>query len=380
MQAHVDYMDLVRQARGWIKARDEIREKEKVEPIAARTREAYKRQAERLVASGTIEGAVAAVDDTRSAATWFYRRAALISWADTQIRLLLADQDKLQRALRGKDANDPRWSVLRQTIKTIDTWRKTAEAISKPCPIPLKGRKRRHSKRKDLPGLPKDWKEQLLARLPKYRLIYLVASITGCRPTEITKGIVVIATRKCLECYIKGAKVSATKGQPLRALGYDYGTPLVDALRDEAIRHGGEFTVTLDEIKGPRQFSNAMAAAGMRLWPNRKTRVTPYMLRHQLSSDLKAAGRGAIEIAGTLGHVVTKTQTAYGHHKSGRGGVLPTSVQSARKPKETRNQKFTLGREPKSSTKAGSVKSTGKDVANGAVNTPKSVGTKRSVK
>ncbi len=241
---------------------------------------------------------------------------------------------------------------MRKAIRAIDTWRRTAEAIPPDCPIAAKARKRRHSKRQDFRGLPSDWKEQLLSRLPKYRLIYLAAAVTGCRPGELLKGVRVVVADRQLVCYIEGAKVTKFKGQAFREMRFHFGNPLVDALRDEALHHGADLMIKLATANGARLFSNAMASAGARLWPSRKTRVTPYMLRHQLAGDLKAAGRDVEQIAQILGHAVTDTQTIYGHHKTGRGGVLPTSVTAARIPRDTRSKKTIPVRKPKTATKS----------------------------
>lgn len=67
-----------------------------------------------------------------------------------------------------------------------------------------------------------------------------------------------------------------------------------------------------------------IAAAGRRLWPQRKAWPSLYSWRHQLGSGLKASGLSRVEIAYLMGHQSTESVEQYGNRKTARSGaVLP---------------------------------------------------------
>ena len=78
----------------------------------------------------------------------------------------------------------------------------------------------RNSKRRALSGLPADWRVQLCTRgrAGRYGAAMLVAALTGCRPSELKKGIKVWLARDAttgqthVHLEMVGAKVNASKG------------------------------------------------------------------------------------------------------------------------------------------------------------------------
>jgi integrase len=323
-------------------------------PVSDKTKEKYLAVAMRLVderkpAQAVAEARlVAAVDSDGQRAyakrsTWTFRRAALQYLARQEISDRLKKQDALQRSHPSSEPDELGCRKFTAHMNRIKYCLDLVKHLGHGCPIPKEARRKKRSKRNDLKKMPANWKILLLDRLGKYRLPYLVCAVTGCRPSELANQVTAIATRSGIEFEIKGAKVTKTSGQASRIQEFLSGDPLVDELRNEAMNSGGRLTVGLPAGSTPSNFSNNMAAAAKRLWPTLGVRVTPYMLRHQVASDAKAAGRDAEEVAMFLGHRVTATQACYGRRSSGGGGPLPVAVAATTKPKENRKPTWRPG-------------------------------------
>ena len=70
-------------------------------------------------------------------------------------------------------------------------------------------------------------------------------------------------------------------------------------------------------------------------------RLSGYVYRHALASDMKADGATREQIAMALGHAVTKTQDTYGRAVGGGAGKRIFSVTAAREVKVTHDPRFT---------------------------------------
>lgn len=299
----------------------------------------YETAAKRLCRAENGAEIIALAANTTSPRTWFYRRAALSWYWTNLVRKLLARQDKLQRKMQERPEDTSIEEECAKVVQHIPTLMQLVESLPTSCPLTLK--KRRRSKRLDLRGLPQDWREQLLNRLPKYRLQFLTAAVFGCRPAELARGVRVKITQGQLVAIIAGVKVSSVKGQPERTLTFDISHPLAQALA-QAMGDSGSVVVKLDAPKGPKQFSNAMTAAAHRLWPKLKRSITPYCLRHQSASDWKASGFDPYELASALGHSATATQAYYGYAKSSRSRLVPKTASATRVPKSTHTDRRKL--------------------------------------
>lgn len=58
------------------------------------------------------------------------------------------------------------------------------------------------------------------------------------------------------------------------------------------------------------------------LWPRRKAWPTLYTWRHQMGSNLRAAGRDRVEVAYIMGHQSTKSVDQYGDRRTANTGTL----------------------------------------------------------
>lgn len=133
-------------------------------------------------------------------------------------------------------------------------------------------RSKRKSKRSALKGLPSDWRERIcnFNLESKYRLPMLVAALTGCRPSELEKGILVRLKKPehikgfIVEFEVSGAKVSDQKGQEVRRITYvpdDKNRLLNDFLSSINLFENSEFQIS---VKNSANFSKrSLELAGL---------------------------------------------------------------------------------------------------------------------
>lgn len=288
-----------------------------------------------------IESVITQAKQTRSVSTWFGRKAALMYTLRRNTAYLLAEQDTMQRAIKAAQAaggapSQEGWQEIVRKIGLMAEWHRRLQVEPGP---PVEDRRQRHSKRRDLRGLPHDWRERLVARMPNYRLAVLANAVTGCRPDELAKGVQLAIEGGVLVATIQGAKVTGKTGLPWRRLSWsmDSDSPLVRALIAEV--QGG---ANVAQIVNAKAYSGAMRAAGGREWPKRKTTVTPYCMRHALAADMKASGMGAEEISVALGHCSDVTKQYYGSASQGgrSGAVVPARVEAARQVRMAAKGKY----------------------------------------
>lgn len=308
--------EVVKQARSWLKGQVELRATEGIRTPSPTTARLYEVEAARLFATGDPW---TAVGKTEKKSTFFLRRAALLHVCRARVDLLLAEQDKLQRAgLMGSE-----WL---EKIKTLKETVELAEQVPDETPEHLV--KRRVTKRVDLWKLPENWREAMIDRLPKYREAACISAISGCRPSELVNGVDVSVANGMLKIRIRGAKTSENSGQEWRELCYSLPSenPLAIMLGRIALLKGGSTVVKIDDAKA---FSGAVRAAGKRAFPQFGHTITPYSFRHQVASDLKAADLGD-QISQALGHAASDTKGSYGEWGAGNGSMAPDAVNAAR--------------------------------------------------
>lgn len=290
------------------------------------TEQAYRKELSRLIAKTrspdhpqSPDRFWAAVCDTSSKRT-YYRRVAAVKFG---LRIML------EGALRSERTDTLRF--------VIELSAKVNEAHGK-CPIESK---RRHSKRQDIRGLPADWREIMLSEIKTtpHHLPFLVLAVVGCRAEELKKGVRVVATSSALTLHIQGAKVKEAQGQPTRQVTYeniDANTnPLVQALHreiwSESLIDEDSYEVLIRIVGEKSGFSSAIRRAGHRLWPRRRSEITPSCFRHAAASDFKEH-LSADDVSAAIGHCVDATRSRYGQRQmsSGNSGLQPSSVKAER--------------------------------------------------
>ena len=325
-----DQYDAIKQARALLTATPKSRARQttvddyraKVERLRERTQDA-----------GTFNALIAQALNTAKKTSWQALRAALLFTARANLEDAMTRQDQVQRAVKAQEALGlkPSWEPWKDLVQTVQNTRQALQSVLD-AELPMEGRVARHTKRQDMKGLPDDWRQKVIERMPSYRLAALTAAVTGCRPAELVGGVEVTIKDGMLTAHIIGAKVDVEKGkgQEWRRLSWplDHASDLVQELVRATQGPGGALVV---KIASASNFSKAMSNAAGRCWPRRKTAITPYCMRHQAASDFKASGMSSSEVSAALGHLSDVTKSTYGHANMSRsGGVAPKRVESAR--------------------------------------------------
>ncbi len=193
--------------------------------------------------------------------------------------------------------------------------------------------KRRQSKRKSFSRLPANWRDVMAGRMRKpNRVAFLTECLTGCRPEELRRGIVIKLTTNDLGLIVKDP---AKKGQS-HGFTYSLGdetlvTLLVDLLKDD-FDASGRFTVT---IESPKTYSQCVKEAAIREFGEIAKDISAYSLHHAAASDFKASGMSQDEISIALGHTWGETKNSDGSYSQGRGAsaLRPKAVEGTKRVK-----------------------------------------------
>jgi len=191
----------------------------------------------------------------------------------------------------------------------------------------------RKGKRVGLSRLPAQWRHMIVSAAPpdhEYHNAMLISAITGLRPAELLKGVIVDAMDESVRITIRGAKITKSSGQPLRQLWLTNNSSMVRQLLSQMASTGsGRLIVSIDD---PRNYCDYIRSLSRRLFPDVKYTVTPYSFRHQFSADHKAQGVAVATLARMLGHVSGKSQQRYGATRQGRAPVAPVKEVAASRP------------------------------------------------
>lgn len=281
-------------------------------------------------------GLAAAVQDTRSARTFYKRIAALKFYC----HYLVTQHVEGLSAAPNLD-----WARLAEVLPRLH------EQLCALLTLKKQGmtqpRRKRQSKRQVLRGLPSTWREELCERgaRGKYSDALLISALTGARPGEVVMGIDTWLQydeslgMETVCFHVTGAKVTAHQGQPHRFVAYavDDPHPLVAALVRRLctepcrklhikIANAGNFTAEIQRL-------------GRNLWREHAHALTATCFRHQWSADVKALGDADAASRG-LGHRSAKTRRHYGTTHQARGGhaLHPVRIQADLPVKLLRSQ------------------------------------------
>lgn len=155
-----------------------------------------------------------------------------------------------------------------------------------------------------------------------------VLALTGCRPSELMKGVLVRLLRdkngqpKGVGIEISGAKVDDQRGHEKRRLAFLLDGVVVRALSELCLERGGRFTLGTTNADY-RSLNRLLSVHDM----------SCYTFRHALGSDLKASiadGQTTPEQAAkAMGHRSTQSLLSYGTTHSGRSRRRPKIEVSA---------------------------------------------------
>jgi hypothetical protein len=335
--------------------------------LSEKTKELYERNGSRLDGQ-RVEGEAVSLKNYEGTASTFYAYRAALRWhAAKRGRDAMNEYDRAKKA-KDESTAAAAWQRILYAAADLKTYTKdTAPGIpapghvalgladAKPEGAPAKAKRegraaistRETSKLKAANAIAKkypDWRERLWLRLVEIESPWLdhtaVAGLTGARPDELRKAKFQ-REGDTLKIGIEGAKVTEKNGQPWRMF-----TLKNDGTHEFAhlFAKAGASWKTVDLPGGvtdyPDAFSAALARAGKQVFP-KSARMSGYVYRHAMASDLKADGFTRESIAAALGHAATKTQDAYGRAIGGSAGKRNLSVSCAREIRATHDTRYT---------------------------------------
>lgn len=188
--------------------------------------------------------------------------------------------------------------------------------------------------------LPKDWETRLLENARHneanhgagYATGIAVLWATGCRPSELAKGVKIRRNGNTWEFTIEGTKTGTTggvagaakRGSALRVVKVKAnGQAWSSCLLDAWVKGGGGWltvkTASADTI------ATQIRRVARREWGDLPASrlPSPYSFRHSMGRDLKTQGEAPEVIARVLGHASCQSQKRYGKWRKGGGSKSP---------------------------------------------------------
>lgn len=263
-------------------------------------------------------------------------QSALRARTLARVRDLLKAQDKLQR----EKASPELWSgtvwllawALRdlQAVDGIDR----SESLERTGQQPAGS----SSKRRLLYKLDPEWRNRFLRvdqRSSTYRMAGVLLRFAGVRPQELQEGIRLRYSDRGIRVLVRGAKVRDTAGQPWRTFLLDV-AKLPRWFVDE-VRAQKRVVVSADIA---RHRSHLGRESGPVLNPQHRAsreswRLSAYVFRHALATDLRESGWDTGQIAAVLGEQSAATLRWYGLKNRGTSHAGPVAIiaQSVRVPR-----------------------------------------------
>jgi integrase len=287
-----------------------------------------------LKGATNIHDVIAKAKDTTSIRTWYKRRAALIH---AHVKFI---KKRIRRYESDKDVFDSDNQI--KEIKALSTGLETVEASP-----PIGTRKPAKSKKQDLKYLPLCWRQDIILRMPNYQLPVLTLALTGCRPSELVKGVVWSIKDGKLHTEIRGTKINKHAGQELRGFDCPIEGDFAPKIADFILNAGGSVIAKIDSAIN---LTTAIREAGKRAFPRLKKSITSISFRHQFAADWKARAHSSedpesalLDLSIALGHRSDVTKRYYGHEKqAGGGGVGPENVTGSSLVKQAKKKDFSV--------------------------------------
>lgn len=224
-----------------------------------------------------------------------------------------------------------------------------------PAPISAEPDKKKrktapNSKKHSIGKLPKDWRQKMWAASgapgkgrakngmsPKFRQALAVVQLTGCRPSELEKGILIGLTDDGkIWIHIEGSKTGMVTVDLPGKVGKTQVPRGIEARQlviDPAISPAAEYlaqavAVANDNISAQYDadgFRSKINSLGRQaLGDRRATTVSPYSYRHAMGCDLKSCDTLTdAAMSSIMGHRSLESLARYGKRRRGGGGPSP---------------------------------------------------------
>ena len=269
--------------------------------------------------SGDASLLVAAIANYASSAGTFYNYRAAAIWRESEaVRDLLKIQAKQQR----DPAAAQDWARTVERLHAAASRLSTLRSLSRAAALGMTGHKRRRasSKKEVLKVVDDDWRNRFLALTSSnetYKVACLLTMLCGLRPEEMQRGVLVKRHGPNLAIKVEGAKVGEHSGQPWRGfMGPVSLVPswFVDELGDDL----KTFSANKDNM---RSYLYRLSPA---VFPpkagKKQQRLSAYVHRHAVATDLRQDSWLAEEIAQVLGQASADTTRHYGFNSRGSKG------------------------------------------------------------
>ncbi len=262
-----------------------------------------------------------------------------LKWrALNMLRELLTIQDGLQRTGNAPNA----WRHAVAQLRLASQGLEQIAMLNRDEFLEMSGAKRRvsRSKRVMLPRLPGGWQDRFLSineASNTYRCAGVLLRHCGMRPVELAMGVKLEISSTGLSVSIEGGKVRATAGQPLRC--FTVNLNMLPIWFVDEIRVAGNVKVLVHEDALRThlyRLSNDVFYGNARKVPNKANRLklSAYVFRHALVTELRVAGWEEHEIAAVLGETAAETARYYGN-RAGGGSLSPSTPAIVRSSVQT---------------------------------------------
>ena len=277
----------------------------------------------------------------RSKQTFRALKSALRWQSLVQLQAILHEQYQLQRA---GERGVP-WKRLVMQLKPILYRLTSIDALNREACLAWTGRpaKPSKSKRRILPRLDEGWRQRFLdinAASETYRHAGVLLVHCGLRPTELASGVRMRYGPKGVRVLIAGAKVRDTAGQPWRTFLLDPNQLPAWFVEDLKLQRRMVVQVDQDPLRAHLHRMSQVVLNPRDHKTRRDLRLSAYVFRHALVTDLREGDWDTDKIAACIGESAEATLKHYGMRRhSGSRQVKPKVamlMNSVRVPREVK--------------------------------------------
>ena len=343
-----DVFAIVKTARQWLTDNDAKRRARKDTNASAATIADYQKKCR------FIEAELEAIDPGSPAPLFevmlryadrkqtFQALKSALRWQTLEkLQTILREQDRLQRAgQRGAP-----WKRLVLQLNPILHRLKSIDALNREECLAWIDRpaKPSKSKRRILHRLSEDWRQRFLdinATSETYRHAGVLLVHCGLRPTELASGVRVRYGPKGVRVLIAGAKVRDTAGQPWRTFLLDPAQLPAWFVQDLKLQRRMVVQVDQDPLRAHLNRMSQVVLNPRDHKTKRDLRLSAYVFRHALVTDLREGDWDTDKIAACIGESAEETLKHYGMRRhSGSRQVKPKVamvMSSVRVPREVK--------------------------------------------
>lgn len=155
----------------------------------------------------------------------------------------------------------------------------------------------------------------------------LVLKATGCRPSELKKGISArMKNENEIEFFILGSKLNLEQKRGIRmrkiciSINNENEKYLLSLKKEILNSENDRIKI---EITSEKSFSGYITKISKKIWVRKIYHASAYSFRHALATDLKNNNTNKIKIAQVMGHASTRAQQSYGRRSrsKSKGGL-----------------------------------------------------------